>query len=119
VFGEIGARNAPTEQMFWVCGAKSRDDERGTVEVGGRKFQSVEVDLSTFSGVVLTGSAVVAKVTIAKDGSTKEVELVRGVHPDVDSAFLDALRQWRYEAPLEDGKPVEVTYFQTLRTKLQ
>jgi len=51
VLAGIGPQNAPIEQMFWVCGAGSRDVGRGTFKVGERKFLSVVL----FSGVDFAG----------------------------------------------------------------
>ena len=82
-------------------------------------IERVDVDPGVFSGIVVSGTLVVAEVTIAKDGSTKNVKLLRGVHPDVDQAFLEALRQWKYEPPLKDGEPSEFTFLQTLHINLQ
>lgn len=44
---------------------------------------------------------------IAKDGSVKDLEIVSGDPLLVDAA-LKAVRQWRYEPTLWDGRPVEV-----------
>lgn len=44
---------------------------------------------------------------IAKDGSVKNLEVVSGDPLLVDAA-LKAVRQWRYEPTLWDGRPVEV-----------
>jgi len=50
---------------------------------------------------------VVLRAVIAKDGSVKEVSLVRGHHVLVQSA-IEAVRQRRYRPPTLNGAPVEV-----------
>ena len=79
----------------------------------------------------------VMDVLIAEDGSVKEARLIAS-SPDVSkkpefrphevgpqtgdprlaAAALDAVRQWRYEPVLKDGKPVEVKLTATIAFKL-
>jgi TonB family protein len=51
--------------------------------------------------------AVLLHVVIAKDGSVKSVEPVRG-DPLFVQAAVDAMKQWRYKPTLLNGVPVEV-----------
>jgi TonB family protein len=44
---------------------------------------------------------------IGKDGKIKHLEFVSG-HPALKEAAFDAVRQWRYQATLINGEPVEV-----------
>jgi len=58
------------------------------------------------------------RAIIGKDGSVGKLEVVSG-HPYLLQAALDAVRQWRYEPTLVEGKPVEVdtvidVYFQLI-----
>ena len=46
-------------------------------------------------------------VIIAKDGTIKQLEITSG-HPLLQQASLDAVKQWRYQPTLLNGKPVEV-----------
>jgi TonB family protein len=47
-------------------------------------------------------------IVIAPNGTVQEAEVIRGLHPSLDMAAAQAVRQWRY-APLEvNGQPVEV-----------
>jgi protein TonB len=50
---------------------------------------------------------VVLRAVIAKDGSVKEVSLVRG-HPVLVQSAIEAVRQRRYRPPTLNGAPVEV-----------
>lgn len=53
---------------------------------------------------------VVAVVKVAADGSIKDVQLVEGVHPEVDKAVLRSLSQWKFKAARRCDKAVEATY---------
>jgi TonB family protein len=55
----------------------------------------------------VTGQVVVQAV-IEKDGTVARASIVRPVHPDLDAATLEAVRQWRYEPARQNGKPVAV-----------
>jgi TonB family protein len=50
---------------------------------------------------------VVLKGTIAKDGSVKNLQYVSGPEELADSA-MKAVKKWKYEPMLINGKPVEV-----------
>jgi TonB family protein len=50
---------------------------------------------------------VVLQVTIAKDGTIGPIHPLSGDSRLIPSA-VDAVRQWRYQPFLEDGKPIEV-----------
>ncbi len=50
---------------------------------------------------------VVLHATIGTDGKVKNLSVVSG-HPFLCKAAMDAVRQWRYQPTLVDGKPIEV-----------
>ena len=50
---------------------------------------------------------VIVEVTIDVDGTVKDARVLRSI-PMSDAAALEAVRQWRYEATMLDGKPVPV-----------
>jgi TonB family protein len=50
---------------------------------------------------------VVLKAIIAKDGSVKNLEYVSGPDMLVDAA-IKAVKKWKYQPTLFDGKPVEM-----------
>lgn len=50
---------------------------------------------------------VILEVTIDVDGTVKDARVLRSI-PMLDSAALEAVRQWRYEPTTIDGKPVPV-----------
>ena len=53
---------------------------------------------------------VILSAVIGKNGEVQQVEVLRGDkgHPALNSASMDAVRQWRYEPFTLDGKPVPV-----------
>ncbi len=50
---------------------------------------------------------VIIEATIDKDGSVSELKLISG-HPMLVSAAMEAVKQWKYEPYLLDGKPMPV-----------
>lgn len=47
------------------------------------------------------------RVVIDRDGKLKTVELIEGIHEELDKNVLDATEKWRYEPGEIQGKPVE------------
>jgi protein TonB len=46
---------------------------------------------------------------IGRDGTVQSLRVVSAqVHPDFARAAIDAVRQWRFDPTLLNGKPVEV-----------
>jgi hypothetical protein len=57
-------------------------------------------------------------MTIGTDGSVRDVVLLHGLEPAIDSAFLDAVRGYLFEPATLDGQPVPVKYILVLRTEV-
>lgn len=55
-------------------------------------------------------NSVRVKATVAKDGRIENVRLILGP-ANLAMAVAQALRQWRYQPTLVDGKPVETQCF--------
>lgn len=51
---------------------------------------------------------VIVKYVVGVDGVPKELEVVQGVHPELDALALAAIQQLRYTPALYKGKPIEV-----------
>lgn len=49
------------------------------------------------------------KLTIPPDGIPKDVTIAKGYRPEFDQSALEAVRQWRFQPAMKDGKPLEVT----------
>ena len=48
-----------------------------------------------------------AEIVINEEGAVTEAQVVRSV-PFLDEAALEAVRQWRFDPTVVDGKPVPV-----------
>jgi TonB family protein len=56
----------------------------------------------------IRGTATVA-VTIGTNGRVENAELLRDPGHGLGTAALEAALRWRFEPPIEDGRPVRVT----------
>ncbi len=56
-----------------------------------------------------TAGKVGLKATIAVDGTVRDVQVVKSVHPDLDNAAIEAVRQWLFDGTLLNCSAVEVT----------
>ena len=56
-----------------------------------------------------TSGKVGLKATIAVDGTVRDVQVVKSVHPDLDNAAIEAVRQWVFDGTLLNCTPTEVT----------
>ena len=52
---------------------------------------------------------VLVMLTIPPDGIPKDVKIAKEFRPEFDQNAIDAVRQWRFQPAMKDGKPVEVT----------
>ncbi len=52
--------------------------------------------------------AVELNVTIAKDGTPEDLQVVSSPSDDLTESALDAVRQWRYRPTLLNGEPVQI-----------
>lgn len=62
---------------------------------------------------------VVLRVTTGTGGDITQVDVVKSVHPELDRAAAEALRQWKYEPVLRNGKPVSVIFAVSVDFKLR
>jgi TonB family protein len=51
-----------------------------------------------------------AGLEVDKAGDVAEVRVLKPLHPGLDAAAVAALRQWKYEPRIKDGKPVTAEY---------
>jgi len=79
-----------------------------------RKIRDVRpvypADLSA-SGI---GGTVVLRATVGTDGLVRDINVVKSVHPGLDSAAVEAVRQWQFDGTLLNCTPVEVVFNTTL-----
>ena len=87
-------------------------DASGAVRVGGNVRPPVKLvnvppvppEMAVRANV---RGIVILEVIIDVDGTVKDARVLRSI-PLLDAAALEAVRQWRYEPTLIDGKPVPV-----------
>jgi|GEM_PF-2616588 len=65
------------------------------------------------SGIVMT------QLRIQPDGSVGGVTVLRKVQPEIDAAVIDAFKQWRFQAPTRDGKPVTAYMLMAMNYRIQ
>ncbi|MGC8916783.1 MAG: energy transducer TonB [Thermoanaerobaculum sp.] len=61
---------------------------------------------------------VILQLVVAKDGSVKDIRVLRPGRMGLTEAALEAVRQWRYEPSTLNGRPVEVLLSVTVRFQL-
>lgn len=62
---------------------------------------------------------VILEAAITKEGTVENVKVLRGVHPLLDQAAVNAVRKWRYKPATVNGKPVRVHSTVTVNFKLK
>ena len=60
------------------------------------------------------GGAVVLRATVGTDGLVRDIAVVKSVHPGLDSAAVDAVRQWQFDGTLLNCTPVDVVFNTTV-----
>jgi len=61
---------------------------------------------------------VVLEAVITKTGTVEEVKVLRSLHPVMDQAAVNAVKQWKYKPAILNGKPVKVYFTVTVNFKL-
>jgi periplasmic protein TonB len=61
---------------------------------------------------------VVIECVIARDGSVRDPKIVRGAHPLLDKAALEAVRQWKFAPGRMGERPVDVLFTLTVSFEL-
>jgi TonB family protein len=61
---------------------------------------------------------VLLEATTDENGDVVKVRVLKSI-PELDQAAIDALRQWKYEPHLVDGKPTSIVFTVTMRFSLK
>ena len=64
---------------------------------------------------------ILLQFAIDTDGSMKDIQLIRGIHPDLDAEALRVLNSCteKWTPGMQDGQPVKVTYVFPIVFKLK
>jgi protein TonB len=62
---------------------------------------------------------VILEAIITQNGHVENAKVLRGVHPLLDQAAVNAVRKWRYKPATLNGKPVRVHSTVTVNFKLK
>ena len=65
------------------------------------------------------GGAVTMNAVIGTDGFVRDVQNVKGPHPDLEIAAANAVRQWQFSTTLLNCEPIEVDMKVTTTFKAQ
>ena len=57
---------------------------------------------------------VVLEIKIDAEGNVIDAKVLKSVHPDLDKAAIKAIKKWKYEPVLKDGKPAPVVFAVTV-----
>ena len=61
---------------------------------------------------------VILEAVITKTGGVEEVKVIRALHPVLDQAAINAVKQWKYEPAVLNGRPVKVYFTVTVTFRL-
>jgi TonB family protein len=94
------------------------------VRVGGtlqepRKIRDARPDYPDSAKKARVSGVVILEITIAPQGRVAEAKVIRGVHPDLDRAALDAVKDWVYEPTKVRGIVVPVIMTVTVYFRLE
>ena len=78
------------------------------------KYTAETIEAAKKAGVE---GAVILEPTTDIYGRVRDIKVLRSI-PLLDQAAIDAVRQWVYEPPVVDGKPISVTFTVTVRFTL-
>jgi len=62
---------------------------------------------------------VILEAVITKTGSVEEVKVLRSLNPVLDQAAVNAVKQWKYQPAMLNGKPVKVYFTVTVNFTLR
>ena len=53
---------------------------------------------------------VILEIEINAEGNVIDARVLKSDHPDLDEAAMEAIKKWKYEPVLKEGKPVPVVF---------
>ncbi|HJZ12475.1 MAG TPA: energy transducer TonB, partial [Acidobacteriota bacterium] len=61
---------------------------------------------------------VILEAVITKTGTVEEMKILRALHPVLDQAAMNAVKQWKYKPAVLNGRPVKVYFTVTVNFQL-
>jgi len=100
------------EKPFAGAAPANPNAPQAPIRIGGdirepRKIKDVKPIYPADALAAQVSGVVILEATIAKDGSVKDVRVLRSI-PMLDAAAIDAVSQWLFTATQLNGVPVEV-----------
>lgn len=118
--GSVSVFGAPDEQVYLAVAFKpwSQELDDTLVIFSGTKplrtVSRVDPKFPALEGWRNRTGAVVTQLRIDPDGSVSSVEVLQKVHPKIDAATAEALKQWKFEPPTRNGHPVTAYMMMTV-----
>lgn len=114
----------PDDIIFGVPDAPPSPEPEGPVRVGGqirepRKLVDTRPSYPEVARRARIEGVVILELTVDRQGSVRDVQILRGLPMGLTEAAVDAVRQWRYEPTLLNGRPIEVLIVVTVNFRLQ
>jgi len=85
---------------------------------GGRLLHEVRPIYSTKAQSMRLEGAVVVQAMVREDGTIGDVKVLEG-QPELAQAVVDAVKNWRYQPTLLDGRPTKIDRKITINFRLQ
>jgi len=110
-----------------LSGVVSKEDEefaKGVVKAEGeirppRLIKKVEPVYPEEARKAKVSGVVILSVRTDEKGNVEAVRVLRSVDPLLDQAAIDAVKKWKYEPFIKDGKPRKIVFTVTVRFKLK
>lgn len=114
----------PDDAIFGVPDAPPAPPDEGPIRVGGqikepRKTKEVKPIYPEIARKARIEGVVILEITVSKQGTVKDVKVLRGLPMGLTEAAVEAVKQWEYEPSTLNGRPVEVLVTVTARFNLQ
>ena len=68
--------------------------------------------------VARTQGAVVLEVRVGEDGSVDDVRVLQPLPNGLDEAAVEAVRQWKFQPAMKDGRAIPVVFELTISFRL-
>lgn len=114
----------PDDVVFGVPDAPPALEPEGPQRVGGqirepRKLVEVRPTYPEIARKARIEGVVILELTVDRQGTVRDVQVLRGLPMGLTEAAVEAVRQWRYEPTLLSGRPIEVLIVVTVNFRLQ